>query len=138
MSLHAYDHYVATEKLAVRIANAQAAKARSDVPKPGKQELEDAKKWAALAAERNFAWDALFAAVERTASRDIELLEFQPDKQSETVILSGEAKDYRALVAFLEALAAQPALHNVYLSHEQSLAHDRLETVSFEIKAMIK
>jgi hypothetical protein len=103
--------------------------------KPGEQ--EDQKRWAALQHERAFVWPPLFAAIERASSPDIELLEFQPDKESLSLSLQGEARSQQALVDFLAALARQAVLKNVHLTHQQKKQRDRLETVEFEIHALI-
>lgn len=106
-------------------------------PKPKPGELEDQKRWAGLQAERAFAWPPLFAALERASSADIELLKFQPDKDSLSLSLQGESKDQQALVTFIASLARQPALKSVHLTHQQKKTRGRLETIAFEIHASI-
>jgi Tfp pilus assembly protein PilN len=133
----AWQDYAQTARLKARLERLQDTQAKLHPPPPDKLADETAKKWAALQAERGFAWEPLFRAVERSTGPGVELLEFQPDKATRTVSLSGEAKDQRALIAFLNALAAQSILRNVYLAHQQVVAHDRLETISFEIKATL-
>lgn len=103
--------------------------------KPSRIEIEDQKRWTILQAERDFAWEPLFQAIEHASSTEIELLEFQPDKLGRHLTLRGEAIDSKALTNFLEALAAQKVFSNVYLVHQQNEQRDRLATISFEIKA---
>lgn len=106
----------------------------------GKEEggaLEEQKKWTTLRAEREFSWPEVFAAVEKAGSPDIELLAFKPDKGNRTVLLGGEARDQKALLGFLDALAGQSNLKNVHLTLQQRKKRERLETVVFEIKAQI-
>jgi len=134
----AFQEYQQTKRIEARIDKLNASQAKIVIPKLSKEEEADAKKWAELKIERSFAWEPLFNAVERSASTEIELLEFQPDKSSHTVSLSGEAKNHKALLSFLTALAAQSSLENVYLAHQQLVVRDRLETVSFEIKATLR
>ncbi len=124
----------AADKLALRNQTLRAAQAvaPTQVSRPAAAE---AKHWEALRVEREFPWPDVLVAIERAAKADVELLEFQPDKQNRRVVLSGEARDRKALASYLEALSAQPALHHVHLTHQQSLLRDRLETVEFEIKA---
>lgn len=125
------------QQTAQRIERLRAAQAVKPVPKLKPGEQEDQKRWAALKAERGFAWAPLFAAIERASSADIELLEFQPEKESLRISLQGEARNQQALTAFLAALAQQPVFKNVHLTHQQKKARDRLETVEFEIHAAI-
>lgn len=98
---------------------------------------EEQKRWASLRAERDFSWAAVFAAVEKAGSADIELLAFKPDKGNRTVLLGGEARDQKALMGFLDALAEQPNLKNVHLTLQQRKKRERIETVVFEVKAGI-
>ncbi|MES2069872.1 MAG: PilN domain-containing protein [Pseudomonadota bacterium] len=127
-----------TDHIFARIDKLRVAQQKSIIPAPTPQEEADAKKWAELRIERGFDWELIFSAVERATRADIELLEFQPDKSSHTITLGGEAKNQKALVTFLTALASQPGFHNVHLTHQQAVVRDRLETVSFEIKANLK
>lgn len=133
---------------AVRMrAVAVAAEGRSDrlsalqTVKPAEKKtqgaVEEQKKWASLQAERDFSWAAVFAAVEKAGSADIELLAFKPDKGNRTVLLGGEARDQKALLAFLDALAGQANLRNVHLTLQQRKKRERIETVVFEIRAGI-
>lgn len=128
--LHAAQLQAQQQSAALRRAHAPAP-----VSVPTRTELEEQKRWVALRDERAFAWLPLFAALEQAGNADIELLEFQPDKISRRLVLRGEAKDEAALTDFLEALAGQPVLRNVYLSRRKLKQRDRLVTISFEIKA---
>jgi hypothetical protein len=98
-------------------------------------EQEALKRWAQLKIEREFPWPPVFLAVERVASPDIELLEFKPDKINRRIALRGEARNRKALIVYLGALAAQTGLSNVYLTHQQTVARDTLETIAFEMIA---
>lgn len=137
LAVQAFQTALQTENLQKRTEQLQSAQARAQLPKPSLKEQGEQKQWMELRLERDFAWNQLFQAVEQTANANIELLEFRPDKRNRSVILSGEARDGSALTKFLEALAAQPALEKVHLLHQQAVVRDRLETVSFEIKATL-
>lgn len=132
-----YRQYQRAERAMARNYNLLSAQAKVIVPAPSPLEQEDQKRWAALADERNFAWEPLFLAVERAASTDIELLEFRPDKKNRRVEVRGEARNYKALINFLATLAAQSSLSNVHLAHQQLAARGGFETVAFKIKATL-
>ncbi len=70
-------------------------------------------------------------------SPDIELLEFQPQKENLRISLQGQARNQQALTLFLEALARQAALKTVHLVHQEKVVRERMETVEFEIHASI-
>lgn len=121
----------------LKIEQLQANQVPLVVPKMSRAQEEDQKRWAALKLEREFAWPPLFLAIERAGNADIELLEFHPDKASKRVILRGEARDHKALMTFLEKLESQTILKNVHLTHQENVARERLNTVTFEIKATL-
>lgn len=105
--------------------------------KVSSKDLEYQKKWSQLVAERDFPWTRLFQALERSSNKDIELLELVPDKNSRLVIFRGEAKNLSALADFLEKLSVQEGLKSVHLSHQELIQRERLETISFEAKALL-
>lgn len=133
----AYKSYIGQQQVQARIDQLRARQAAMAAAKPSRQDTGLQKRWAALKLEVDFPWDRVFQSLERADSKAVELLEFQPDKRNRTLLLRGEAKDEDALVAYLELLAMQAALANVHLLHEETTAHGRLETVSFEIKVML-
>lgn len=137
LGAQAYQQYQRAEQATLRNQELLAAKAQTIVPLPSSVDLDKQKRWAALKVERDFAWEPLFHAVEQAANSDIELLEFQPEKNSRHMTLRGEARDRKALTTFIAALAAPRSLGNVHLVHQQTMTRDRLETVSFEIKATL-
>jgi len=105
--------------------------------KVSSKDLEFQKKWAQLSAERDFPWTRLFQAIERSSNKEIELLELAPDKNSRLIILRGEAKNVVALTDFIDRLNNQEGMTSVYLSHQEIIQRERLETISFEVKAKL-
>lgn len=95
---------------------------------------DQARHWQMLGAEIAYPWEDLFQAVERTATNDIELLEMTPDKLRRQMVLRGEARDNSALVKYVQKLAAQPSLHDVFVARMQSVERGSLLTVEFEIR----
>ncbi|MFS2002647.1 PilN domain-containing protein [Duganella sp. CT11-25] len=125
------------ELQALRMQSEQLRRALAvkPVPKIGRAEQEEQKRWSALKAERNFLWTPVFTALERAGNPSVELLEFRPDKRGHYLTLQGEAKDEASLMAFIESLSAQPILQHVHLTHRKIRHRDRLTTLAFEIKA---
>jgi hypothetical protein len=120
-----------------RIDALRAAQVKKPVAEPTKAQADEQKQWSALRAERDFSWTPIFKAIENVGNADIELLEFQPDKLNRRLLLRGEAKGEEELIAFVEALASQPALHHVHLTHRKNRKRDRLQTISFELRATL-
>ncbi len=107
-------------------------------PKPTKLQIENQKSWEKLVAEVSYPWNQIFRSLERSTDSEIELLMFEPDKKNRHILLGGEAKNQKALEQFLRKLENDANFLNVYLTHQEKVKHERLETVSFEIKAMIR
>jgi Tfp pilus assembly protein PilN len=137
LGLLALQQYRIVEQAATRNDKLATMQNASKTPTPGRAEQENLKRWTQLKMERDFPWAPVFQAVEKVTGRDIELLEFKPDKLNRTIALGGEAKDRKALVAYLAVLSTQRALKNVYLVHQQSVERGALETVAFEIRATL-
>lgn len=137
LGVKTYQKNEAATQSALKIEQLQANQKPKLVPKMSRAQEDDVKRWDALKIEREFAWKPLFLALERAGNTNIELLEFHPDKASKRVILRGEAMDHQALMTFLEKLESQTALKNVHLTHQEIVARDRLNTITFEIKATL-
>jgi hypothetical protein len=121
------------------LASSLAVATRRHLPaQPTPAQLEQARRWKSLEAERSFAWYPVFAALENSSAADIELLEFQPDKAGRTLVLHGEAQQVDALLAYIERLSAEPVFHDVELTHESPKVRERLITVAFEIRATLR
>jgi hypothetical protein len=135
---HAQQVAIYANAVQERSAALQGRVAARAAYKPVVVDAVEQARWAKVDAERNFRWDDVFAAVERSDRENIELLGFEPEKVSRTIVLRGEALDREALSAYLSTLAEQPMLSQVHVVHMQQITRDRLETVSFDIKAVLQ
>ena len=64
-------------------------------------------------------WAALIGALEQASTRDVALLQLQPDADRRQLQLTAEARDTEAMFAYLENLEASHGLSEVHLvSHE--------------------
>ncbi len=138
LAIQAYVFYQDAENLTDANARLAARTTARPVPRPNRAEQDISRHWAQLQIERDFPWKHVFQMVEQADSTDIELLGLVPDRRNRTVVLRGQAINHQALIAYLGALSDQPMLNQAYLVHEQTLAKDRLETVSFEIKISLR
>lgn len=127
----------AADRTEARVLRTRAELTRQVVREQRKAEPAIAKRWAALVAERDFSWGDVFAAVESAGSDDIELHAFEPDKPSHVIAIKGAARDQRALLVYLQALAQQPMFRNVHLTHQSTNKREKGEAVSFEVKAAL-
>ena len=80
-------------------------------------------------------WDALFKAVETTSEKQIALLSIQPDVGKHIVRISGEAKNFDALLAYMTRLEHSKILNHVYLTSHEVRSQDAEKPVRFSLLA---
>jgi hypothetical protein len=80
-------------------------------------------------------WGKLFQALEAAQSDRVALLAVEPDAESGTVSLSGEAKDYLAALSYVTTLEEQKALKRVHLVRHELKQGMRDRPVSFTVTA---
>lgn len=137
LAFFCWQQFANSKALDEQLGKLQTAQSARTVPAPNLHQLEEAKQWAQVRTEKDFPWEKVFRAIERTTSTDIELLEFHPDKLNRVIILRGEAKSIEGLLAYLHDLTAKTGWSGVHLTHQEKVKHGALETVSFEIKATL-
>jgi Tfp pilus assembly protein PilN len=79
-------------------------------------------------------WEKLFGALESAASDQVALLSIEPDPKAGTVTISGDSKDYLAVLTYVLNLSRSEALSRVQLArHEQK--NDQQKSVGFSVSA---
>jgi Tfp pilus assembly protein PilN len=80
-------------------------------------------------------WDRLFKELETAASKEIALLSVQPDVSSRQVRISGEAKDFKAMLDYARRLKQTDMLRDVILLGHEVKAQDPQRPVAFTLAA---
>lgn len=80
-------------------------------------------------------WSALFNAVESVKNDRVTLLALEPDSKEGTLSLTGEARDFPALLTYIAQLGQVNRLHDVYLQHHEIRQDDPKHAVAFLIVA---
>lgn len=80
-------------------------------------------------------WSKLFAALEAANNSDIALLGIEPDAKKGLVRISGEAKNFAALFAYVRTLQANEFLSEVFLKHHQIQMQDAEKPIRFTLDA---
>ena len=114
---------------------ARAAAPRRDAAVPAAQTLTDIKRANTVIDQLTVPWDALFDAVEAADARGLGLLSLTPNARERTLRLAGEARSMAELLAYVERMAAQPALHQVHLLGYANAVRDGVAVVSFTLAA---
>lgn len=81
-------------------------------------------------------WSDLFSAVESVALRGVAITGLVPNAQEQTLRLSGEAKDLKDVLVYVDRLAEQPMLQQVHLVGYETVQRDGLALISFSLSAV--
>lgn len=80
-------------------------------------------------------WDALFGELESAASGNVALLAIQPAAGGRKVQLSGEARRFEDLLAYVSRLESTKGFANVFLSEHEMRVSGGERVVSFTVTA---
>lgn len=80
-------------------------------------------------------WDNLFGALESTARARIALLAIEPDTKTGTVLISGQAGDYPAVLDYVSELGHAGPLSRVHLVRHELRLNDPRQPVAFTVSA---
>ncbi len=83
-------------------------------------------------------WAAMVHAVEGAASPDVALLQMQPDAQQRQLRLSAEASNEKAMLKYLDRLAAAPPLADVHIASHQVLLEEPRRPIQFTVLARLR
>jgi len=83
-------------------------------------------------------WNALFREVETSGGNGVALLSMEPDLQSGTVKIGGEAKDLNALLKYVRQLASGKVFRSVHLQNHQIRQDDPEKPLRFSLLATWK
>lgn len=73
----------------------------------------------AVLAQLTIPWDALFSEIEAAGDRTIALLSIQPDARTRALRITGEARRFEDVLAYVGRLEQRPGIAHVFLaSHE--------------------
>lgn len=83
-------------------------------------------------------WSALIGALEQASTRDVALLQLQPDADQRRLRLTAEARDREAMFAYLRRLETAPALAEVVLVSHQVQNEDPQRPIQFAVQAALR
>ena len=80
-------------------------------------------------------WSRLFGALESAASDQVALLGIEPDPKAGTVLVSGEAGDFPAVLEYVAGLQRAKTLGRVHLVRHEVRQNERERPVAFTVSA---
>lgn len=78
-----------------------------------------------------FEWHVLFRELERATTHDIALSSIEPEPDTRSLVVSGVAKDYLALLNYVANLRSSGVLSNVFLKKHEVARNQPQQGVSF-------
>lgn len=99
------------------------------------EELRDAEK---VVRQLALPWGTLVLAIEQAATRDVALLQLQPDADSRIVKLTAEARNREAMFDYVRRLGAARGLREVHVVNHQVQRDDPRRPVQFSVQASMK
>ena len=83
-------------------------------------------------------WASLIQAIEQSATREVAILQLQPDAETRTVKLTAEARSRAAMFDYLRRLGAAPGLADVYVVSHQVQRDDPQHPIQFSLQASLR
>lgn len=104
-----------------------------------KERLEEQTKAAeAVVRQLTLPWAGLIGAIEQAATRDVAILQLQPDAEQRVLRLTAEARHRDAMFEYLRRLGASRELANVHLVSHQVQREDPQQPIQFTVQAALR
>ena len=104
-----------------------------------KERLEEqAKNAEAVVRQLTLPWGSLIGAIEQAATRDVAILQLQPDAEQRVLRLTAEARNREAMFEYLKRLGAARELTNVVLVSHQVQRDEPQQPIQFSVQASIR
>jgi len=92
----------------------------------------------AVVRELTVPWGTLIGTLEAASTRQVALLQLQPDADQRRLRLTAEARDRDSMFRYVERLEAAPALAEVHLVSHQVQNDDPQRPIQFSLQALLR
>lgn len=99
---------------------------------------EEAKSAEAVVRSLTLPWAPLIGTIEQAATREIAILQLQPDAHTRVLRLTAETRRREAMFEFLRRLSASPGLADVHLVSHQVQREEAQRPIQFAVQALIR
>jgi Tfp pilus assembly protein PilN len=89
-----------------------------------------------VVAQLNLPWEQLFSELEQTKGGDVGLLEIEPDPKTSKVKVLAEARNYKAMLAYVRALSEKKNMYDVYLIGYKMDDQNQDKPIRFSVEAL--
>jgi hypothetical protein len=107
-------------------------------PIPREKIEEEARNAEAVVRQLTLPWATLIGTIEQAATREVAILQLQPDADTRLLRLTAETRQRDAMFDFVRRLAASPGLADVHLVSHQVQREDPQHPVQFSLQASIR
>jgi hypothetical protein len=107
-------------------------------PIPREKMEEEARNAEAVVRQLTLPWASLIGTIEQAATRDVAILQLQPDAETRLLRLTAETRHREAMFDFVRRLGAAQGLADVHLVSHQVQREDPQRPVQFSIQASIR
>jgi Tfp pilus assembly protein PilN len=83
-------------------------------------------------------WATLIEVLEGATTQDVAVLQVQPEAQQRVLRITAEARNHKAMLQYLQKLAASRALDEVHLLNHQVQIDDPQKPLQFSLQATFK
>lgn len=105
---------------------------------PKEREEEEAKYAESVVRQLTLPWASLVGTIEEAATRDVAILQLQPDAQQRLLRLTAEARHQEAMLEYLRRLVAASVLTDVHVVSHQVQNEDPRRPVQFAVQASFR
>jgi hypothetical protein len=99
---------------------------------------EETKSAEAVVRELTLPWAALLRSLEDASTRDVAILQLQPDAHLRVLKLTAEARSQEAMFRYLQRLAAAKNLADAHLVSHQVQRDDPQRPIQFSVQASLR
>jgi hypothetical protein len=107
-------------------------------PVPKERLEEEARAAEAVVRQLTLPWATLITTIEQAASRDVAILQLQPDAEQRVLRLTAEARNRDAMFDYVQRLGAAKGLSEVHLVKHEVQREDPQRPIQFAVQAAIK
>jgi Tfp pilus assembly protein PilN len=141
-ALAAWQQFDRNPQLQARRAHLRRVQTALEARRPAQSSVDDrqlAAEWAraiGVADDLNQPWEGLFHMFERQVDRPVGLLTLESDAAKHQVMLTAEAKNFNAMLAYYRYLQGQKMLRDVVLHAHKVNQQDTERPINFRITAV--
>jgi hypothetical protein len=104
-----------------------------------KERLEaEVKSAESVVRELSLPWASLIQAIEQSSTREVALLQLQPDPETRTVKLTAEARTREAMFDYLRRLGSAKGLAEIHVVSHQLQREDPQHPIQFSVQASLR